>query len=471
MKAAWKAATGFIVTAAVMAVTGCGGGSTTSVTKNPVTPAVVNVPHGEVMGGQQPVVAMTMYLYAAGTSGYGSAATDVFTHESLTLPTTNSTGGFTFPTGWQCINTSDQVYLVGVGGEPFASSTPGQANPNLSMMVVLGTCGNLNASTHIHINELTTVAAVWALAPFMGGNTLAYQTIGTSSTNTTGLQLAMNAAAEVVNTSTGVIPGATAPAGATIPQSEVNSLADVLVSCINSTGGMPGDGSACGALFTDAPSANSGAPTDIITAAMNIAQNPVRNASTLWALQPGTPPFQPYLHAAPNAWTIAIQYTGGGLNAPTSIAADQVGNIWVGNSTGDVVSVFDNLGNSKAGTTGTVLGGTPGGVAIDLSGNAWVTGSNNALYELTTFGPSNNNVSGGTIANTYSPGGQLNLPTSIAIDPSSNVWVVNSSGNSVAAFTSAGVPLAGSPFTGAGISAPAGIAINGNANANCADCN
>jgi hypothetical protein len=32
------------------------------------------------------------------------------------------------------------------------------------------------------------------------------------------------------------------------------------------------------------------------------------------------------------------------------------------------------------------------------------------------------------------------------------------------------VALSGSPFTGAGIASPAGIAINGNANANCADC-
>jgi len=467
MKAAWNAAAGVVVTAAVMAVSGCGAGSTT-VTKNPVTPvAAVKVPSGEVRGGAQPVVGMTMHLYAAGTTGYGSAATDVFAFESLTAPVTNSGGSFSFPTGWSCIHPSDQVYLVGIGGQPFAAGGDNPpTNANLALMVALGTCGtNLTPTTHIHINELTTVAGVWALAPFMTGNTLAYQTVGSSTTNATGITLAMNAAAQLVSTSAGSMPGTNVPAGATLPQSEVNTLADVMEACINSGGENtgPNDGTACGSLFYNAPNgAGNAYPTDTITAAMNIAQNPARNVMPLYGLLAPTPAFQPHLVTQPNAWTIAIQYTLGGLNAPTSIAADQSGHIWVGNSGNtNVVSLFDNLGNPLV-ASGTTLAGTPSGVAIDLSGNAWVTAANSMLYELN---------SSGTQTAAYGGNG-LNLPTSIAIDPSSNVWVVNSGSgaNSVSAFTSAGVPLTGSPFTGAGISAPAGIAINGNANANCADC-
>jgi hypothetical protein len=446
----------------MVALAGCGSGTAT-VAKNPVTPAVFSGPHGEATGGQQPVVAMTLQLFAAGTTGYGSGATNVFTSEGLTLPTTSATGSFSFPPTWHCINGTDQVYLVGTGGQPLANTMGAETNANLGLMVALGTCSNLNAGTHIHMNELTTVAGVWALAPFMSGNPTSYTNVGTSATNTVGLGLAFNAAAQVVNTSTGTMPG-TLPAGAVLPTYAINSLADILEACINSGGGTANDSTACGILFGQAPSGTGTVyPTDTITAAMNIAQNPARNVSNLYDIITPGPAFQPALPPpGPNAWTLAIQYTGGGLDAPTTIAVDQAGGVWVGNSVGDAVSKFDNLGNSLLGTTGTVLGGTPGGIAIDLTGNAWVTASNETLYELN---------SAGTQTQAYTGNG-LNLPTSIAIDPSSNVWVVNSGSgaNSVSAFTSGGGTVSGSPFTGAGIASPAGIAINGNANASCADC-
>jgi streptogramin lyase len=267
----------------------------------------------------------------------------------------------------------------------------------------------------------------------------------------------------VVNTSTGTFPG-TLPSGATLPTAELNTLADVLEACINSKGGVANDGStSCGSLFGLTPNAaGTTNPTDTITAAMNIAQNPARNVAQLNSIAGNTPAFEPNLGTAPSAWTVAINYTGGGLNQPTTIAADQSGNIWVGNSGSEAVSLFDNLGNSKLGTTGTTLGGTPQGVAIDLTGDAWVTASNSEVYELNSSGANTNTLTGNG----------LNLPTGIAIDPSGVIWVANSGSgaNSVSAFTSTGATLAGSPFTGAGIASPTGIAINASANANCANC-
>jgi DNA-binding beta-propeller fold protein YncE len=187
-----------------------------------------------------------------------------------------------------------------------------------------------------------------------------------------------------------------------------------------------------------------------------MAQHPAANISALYALQPASPPFVPSLSSAPKDLTIAINYTGGGLNAPTAIAADQQGNVWVTNSGSDAVSWLDHLGNSKLGATGTLLGGVPQGIAVDQSGNAWVTASNNEMYELNS---SNGNLTG-------SPLTGFNEPTGIAIDPAGEIWVVNSGTNTVSAVNSSGAPLAGSPFSGSGISAPAAIAINGNANSN-----
>ncbi len=420
----------------------------------PITTPASTVAHGEVYGGQQPVVGMSLQFYAVGNTGYGSTATGLFAAPI----TTNSNGGFSFA-AYTCPTPNTQVYLVGVGGDPVAGNTGGNtnANPNLALMVALGACGGLNGSTHIHMNELTTVAAVWAFAPFMAGNTQSYLNIGASPTNALGLQLASEAAQEIANTSTGTFPGALPP-GAVLPTSELNTIADILEACINSKGGTANDSTPCGNLFGQAPSAT-GYPTDTITAAMNIALNPARNISALYNIAAATAAFQPTLGTAPAAWTVAVQYTLG-ASAPNTIAADQSGNLWVTNNTGSSVTQFNNTGNPNLafGTSGVLLSGLPAGIAIDLSGNAWIATGNNSLTEVS---PS------GTITTSLTGNG-LNSPTGIAIDPSGNIWAVNSGSgaNSVSVFSSSGTALTNSPFTGGGISAPAGIAINGNAKGN-----
>ena len=450
MKPGRMTATRIVLAAGAMALAGCG----TSPMNPPKTPVTAQA-RGQVFGGQQPVVNMTLELYDAGSSGYGSAAT------GLLSTTTGPDGSFNF-TNPTCANGNDQLYLVGTGGDPVAGNVDGNTNnnANLALMVVLGNCSGLGSLGNIHMNELTTVAAVWALAPFMSGNTNAYANVGSSPGNAKGLQLAFAAAAQVANISTGTFPG-TLPAGAVLPTSELNTIADILEACVNSKGGTANDGStACGTLFADTPNtAGTVYPTDTITAAMNIAQNPARSTGPLESIASATPTFEPNLGSAPNAWTVAIQYSGGGLDAPTTIATDSAGQVWVGNSGSDAVSLFDNLGNSQQGTTGTLLAGTPGGVAIDLTGNAWVTASNNAVYELN---------SSGAITESMTTG--FDAPTGVAVDPAGYIWVVNSGNSTVSAFNSGGTALGTSPFSGAGIASPAGIAINGSANASCGDC-
>lgn len=458
----WIARIPMAAGAAALALTGCG--STGPImSENPVPP-VTSQAQGEILGGQQPIANATLQLYAVGTAGYGSAATPLFSPAI----TTNSNGGFAFPSNYCPANASSLVYLVATGGEPGGAGT-NITNIDETMMVVLGPCNSLNSSTHIHINELTTVAAVWALAPFMSGTTNAYLNVGSSSTNAAGLQLAFEAAEQVVNTSNGTIGGSTLPAGATLPTQELNTLADILAQCVDSGGGTEGDGSNCGKLFQNAPNINAGStvyPTDTITAALNVALNPARNVSALFNLVSPTPVFESVLTSVPNAWTVAIQYTGGGLNAPMAIAADQSGNIWVANSSASsgnyYVSEFNNLGSPLLGTGTSVGTGAPTSLAIDPSGNAWITvGSANSLLKV-----SSNGTPGSPITNNG-----LDNPVGLAIDGNGVVWVVNNAGNSVSAFSNAGTAISGSPFSGGGIASPASIAINGNANANCSDCN
>ena len=85
------------------------------------------------------------------------------------------TGDYTCPSG------STPVYMYITGGNP--GLTAGTNNTSIALMGLLGYCGDLTPSTLLVINEMTTVAAVYALAPFMVDATH----IGTSPTNVQGL--------------------------------------------------------------------------------------------------------------------------------------------------------------------------------------------------------------------------------------------------------------------------------------------
>jgi hypothetical protein len=414
------------------------------------TPVTVSVAaaNGLVMGGQQPVAGVTMQLYQAGTAGYGSLATKL----GSTVQT-NSNGNFVLPS-YSCTPGS-QVYLVGTGGQPIAatSTSPAVTNNNLALMVGLGPCGgaNLNPSNFINVNELTTVASVWALAPFMSG----IGNIGSSSTNATGLANAFAAINQIVTVTTGQLPGPALPTGATLPITEINTLADILEQCINSGGGVQGDGSSCGNLFHLTPNAaGSVYPTDTITAMMNIAQSPGRNVTALDRLRSASPVFQPALNVnfPPTDWTIAITYVGGGLSTPSSIAVDAAGSVWVTNKGNSSVTKLDYTGTAVSTASGFTAGGisSPSAIAIDTSGNAWVANGNNTVTQLSATGSSGTALSSNG----------LSAPASIAIDGSGNAWIANSTGTSpVSAFTGGGAKLTGSPYSGGGSSAPVSIAV------------
>lgn len=318
-------------------------------------------------------------------------------------------------------------------------------------MVGLGTCGGAGLNTFINMNELTTVATVWALAPFMKGPA----NIGTSATNVAGLVDAFATINELVTTSNGTIPGPALPAGATAPTVEMNTLADMLEQCVNSGGGVAGDSSGCGNLFNLAPNAAGTVfPTDTITAALNIAQSPGRNVKALNKLRSASPVFVPAINvnSPPTDWTIGITYSGGGLNAPTSIAADAAGAVWVTNGGNASVTKLDNTGTAVSGANGFTAGGfsSPSAVAIDSSGTAWVANAGNAT--VTELNPA------GTTGTVYHGNG-LSSPASVAIDGAGVVWVANSGSNSVSAFTGSGAVLTGSPFAGAGVATPVSVAV------------
>ena len=242
----------------------------------------------------------TIQLYAVGTGGDGTAATPLI---SSTL-TTGADGSFDLGGKYSCPDAASLVYIVASGGNP--GLAPGTINSALDMMSVIGRCDSLTPSTFIVINEVTTVAAVSALSPFMTspGN------VGSGSDDASALATAFTSASAFVNTSTGSAPGVNVPEGTFVPTSKINSLADVVSGCINSSGGIAGDGSVCGTLFTLTTVPGYTPPADIITALNNVANNPTLNTSSLFNLAPSSAPFQPSLSSAPTDFSIQLLQTG-----------------------------------------------------------------------------------------------------------------------------------------------------------------
>jgi len=124
-------------------------------------------------------------------------------------------------------------------------------------------------------------------------------------------------------------------------------------------------------------------------------------------------------------------YTVG--SRPRGIAIDPSGNVWVANSgtataPGNTVTMI----NPTSGTTTDYTVGTgPHSIAIETSGNVWVTNfgttlsAGNTITELVFNSKGNNynlTLPANTVQLTYTVG---NAPEGIAIDFSGNVWVTN----------------------------------------------
>ena len=415
-------------------LSGCAVGGSDSVTGTPVAASSIHLT-GKVFGGQQPVSGALIQLYSVGTTGIGTNSAPLITQ----TVTTNAQGNFNITGDYSCASAT-QVYIVATGGNAGAG-----ANSAISMMATLGSCSTLQANaatTYISINELTTVAGVYALAPFMND----YAHVGASGANPVGLVNAAATSSALVNTSAGQIAGA--PAGITLPVAKINTLANILAACINSTGSSS---SQCTTLFSA-----TGA-TETIGAALAITRNPGSPAITaLWTLPSGTPPFLPGVKAQPNDFTLAINYAGPELLSPFGIAVDAAGNSWVTNEAGASVVKLPHPSNGFATSAYTGNGSilAPRGVSLDRSGNVWVANSGgNNVVELTSAGTV---VTGSP----YATGG-LATPVSIANDSAGNAWVANLSGNSISELSSAGAAVGASPFTGANaLASPTSVAID-----------
>jgi hypothetical protein len=376
--------------------------TTTTTTPTPnTTPGSAIV--GNVHGGQPPVVGAHIYLFAASQAGYGapsisllnSAQPGVATDSIGSYILTDANGYFSITGDYTCTS-GQQVYILATGGNPGLPA--GEVNPALALMAAVGACpeGQTNfdsAIPFVYINEVSTVAAVYALSGFMTDAT--HISSPPTANALQGIANAFLTVSNLVDIGTGVARLQSVKANGDVPQAEINSLANLLVTCVNSDGTT-----GCDPLFTSTPSLGGISPTDTISATLNIARNPAANVPALFTASKTSAPFQPTLTAAPNDWTIALTFYSSSMVAPYFPAIDSIGNVWVPGYASNTLTEFDPTGN--------VLSGTPGFT-----------------------------------------GGGLNLPYAVAIDSSDSPWVINFgplNAATVSRFTAVGASLTGSPY-------------------------
>ena len=349
-------------------MTGCGVGGSLSKGGSPLpTSAAVPVIGGRIIGGQQPVTLSTITMYAASTTAYGG--------QSRTLLTTTSDlfGNFTLSPGgvksYSC-QPGDLVYLVASGGNP--GMALGTNNANLILMAALGLCSNLTPNTYITLNEVSTVAAVEALSPFVsttqkttaGGYDISY--IGAPASNNTGLLNAFSSVPNLIDTVRG---GAllTTPAGnGTVSTSTINTLADILAVCVNS------DGTGFNCTY---PQTEAAAPAaDTYSVAVAMAKAPYANVSALLGVPSPTSPFQPTAPTTTNDLTVSVMYTGAGFSALNGLGIDATGNVWLTNRPASGTAALEQLSPTGALLKNiTTNVAAPNCLAVDGLNDVWVT--------------------------------------------------------------------------------------------------
>jgi hypothetical protein len=129
---------------------------------------------GTVATGATPIVAAHVYLFAAGTSGYGTLATSLLSAtetaatdsvgtyglSNTAYVTTGTQGNFTMTGDYTC-SSGQQLYILALGGTAGSASVP-----SAGLLASIGSCPATGNTVIAQVNEVSTVAAAYALAGF-----------------------------------------------------------------------------------------------------------------------------------------------------------------------------------------------------------------------------------------------------------------------------------------------------------------
>lgn len=410
------------------------------------------------------------------------------------------------------------------------------SNPAIVNLAVLGNCpttgaANFSSLNYVYMNEVSTVAAAYALAGYFTNsscsttylcatdavhlsipveNSYAGVALGTSP-SWQGIENAALVAGQLYNiqglgsTSTtgdgeGHIANLTTASGGTVSQALIDAIANSLAACVDSGNTGSPTSAPCSTLFSDALSNTTvgGIPTnrypqDTATVAINLAHNPwTDKASAILGLATGTAPYLPYAATATDlAVTISYPMTGIQSGSKGGVAIDAQGNPWVtsfGNYSFSKLAPYSTtnyLTDPKAFTVNLGSPLTPGMLAFDSKGDAWVSvrnldaysGHEDGAYKYTSTGAevAGSPFASGNVANLAN--GQANLLYDdiwVAVDANDNAYFsqhvynnaleLSSSGAVVGSFSSGPDGTAVDLFASTSYDGPFGLALDTSAN-------
>jgi hypothetical protein len=522
---------GVLLSSVVAWLTGCGGPVGFSSGGDVDAPVSGGYITGHVHGGQNPVSGATVSLYIMGLTGYGSTTAGSGTYTgtaaapagvAVATTTTDINGNYTFavPGTSYCPATANitspaaaadiLVYVTATGGNS-GGALPPPSNSAIAMMAILGaptssngsivsydTCNAIfTAKPYVAINEVTTVASMYALAQFYNPTTSTNYpagSFGTTSTNYQGLINAANIAASLVSTPNGNVNATYTPQGASIapyvgdataaathtndvatPDADkIYLIADILASCVNSASSSS---AACTGLFGAAVPPPAPATTTLgstftyptatntMAAAYYMAINPTNattagtpntaNITTLYDLATSTPPF-PYSEAQPTDWTIGVVYSSsaygatnlGFVSAPTNLSVDANGYVYYLTSSTTLPNQAISGLNPYGGVSTYADGSFQGlqGYTIDGKNYGYTTKTANKYTYALTNGTAN------LYSDEIEDSNDSNLlfePANFASDGVNLFMTTATTGDTGSIFQVPAVTQSGSPFTSA----------------------
>ncbi|MFZ0499500.1 MAG: SMP-30/gluconolactonase/LRE family protein, partial [Steroidobacteraceae bacterium] len=451
-------------------------------------------------GGSGTTPSATTYTIGGTISGLAASGLTLDDNGGNTLTVASGATTFTFSTALA----SGTAYAVTVASQPTGetctvSSGTGTATANVTSVAI--SC----AATYTIGGTVTDLTELGLTLDNNGGNTL---TVASGATTFTFATAVTSGAAYDVTVATQPLgESCTATANTGTASANVTSVA---VACADSgvavgtfAGSPPGAGGAAGT----AGNANGTGTAATFSAPAGVA---VDSAGNVYVAEYSnndirkiTPNGVVTLFAGSSTATQGdANGTGNAASFwnPTGVAVDSTGNVYVADESNNqirkitpdgAVTVFAGSPSGAIGSSdgiGTAASfSAPNGIAIDSSGNLWVTDSaNNEIREITTPGASVSTPYGnGTAGKNNADGNSatFNTPTAIAVDPSSgNLFVADTKNNEIREInvsTTAVTLFAGSTGgtggsgngtgSGASFSAPSGIAIDAAGNLYVAD--
>ncbi len=459
---------------------------------------------GTVESGNVPLAGSAVRLFAAGPGA------------PVSLGSTRSASDGSWRLEYRAPSADAQLYALAAGGNRAGTRHGGE----LRLLAVAGAASAVGDVTTLSLDERSTVAGAYALARFIDRD-------GRVAGPSPGLPTAIATAANLFEARAGKLSFVLGnPPNGLLTEAlpTFNTLANLLATC------GAGTARACRRLFAVARPPGARRPASTLAAALAFARTPWRVTRAQVALafprrarsrRASRVPFAPALTAAPKAWTLVLQYTGGGMNAPGRMAFAADGTIWVGNNfaspgttagvvlsalsptgqplpgspyagggirgpgwgtavgpdgriwnanfAGDSVSVNAADGRPLSPPGGITIGGPvkPQGITVAPNGDVWIAsfGSDSVIRYPRGI------PDAGTVQ--VIRGGGIENPFAIQVDDRGYAWVTNGAesvrSGSVTILTPDGRPTAGSPLTGSGLRSPQGLALDSAGNAWVAD--